>query len=593
MADSGEKIDGLIIPVVVEADEKSPGIALHKLTKEFLSKLKDGYIDVPAKIDFGKANTKELSDKLEEVQDDFAAKWKAIAKKGFFADSDFISKEDKKELDDFINSFKKLQNITGKDKADKRKTAQWQKKAKGGKSGEVGSLKALSETIHKYEMDATREMAQLKAEVAESAKETEKEIKKVKKKGPTTSKKSTTGKGKSGGRRGKKLTASDVQKMWEDRQAKKKETEEQAYQELVNDQEQIDNDIKQKGVGINERKAIIGPMLDKLAIKKTAGAFRGSNLYEHMERRGLNASDWGGGHRSKFAEMQARTEKESQDLAEATYKQYNKGKEYANQKADEAIEKGHGNRRPKQYKQEDDREALSEGILKNVALVGGQLMGGVEGVTADTFKDAVATAMIDAMAKSKFEDVAVIVKSVEDTIKTMATNRFKSTGRLGVQKGDNVKGEGKNLTEWNMAMQDVLQGFASLLNNQEFQSTWADIRTELTNVIRNIEDQEKANTEAIKNREKMPYKGKGLKGVYNSIKQGFEDLGNKLAGKPTRKQRIKAEGERLYGEKDRLAEEKLTAKENLTSSNSYSELYGVIRNSLNQQQKKDTTATEA
>ncbi|MBQ2350128.1 MAG: hypothetical protein II393_02510 [Cytophagales bacterium] len=596
MADSGEKIDGLIIPVVVEADEKSPGIALHKLTKEFLSKLKDGYIDVPAKIDFGKADTKELSDKLEEVQDDFAAKWKAIAKKGFFADSDVISKEDKKELDDFINSFKKLQTITGKDKADKRKTAQWQKKAKGGKSGEVGSLKALSETIHKYEIEATREMAQLKAEVAETAKDTEKEIKKAnKKKGASTGKKTTSGKGKSGGRRSKKLTASDVQKIWEDRQAKKKETEEQAYQELVNDQEQIDNDIKQKGIGINERKAMIAPMLDKLAIKRTAGAFRGSNLYEHMERRGLNASDWGGGHRSKFAEMQARTEKESQDLAKATDKHYNKGKEYANQKADEAIEKGHGNRRPKQYKQEDDRKALSDAILKNTALVGGQLMGGVEGATADTFKDAVAQAMIDAMANSKFEDIAVVIKSAEDAIKTMTNNRFKSTGRIGVQKGDQPKGEGKNLVEWNSAMKDILQGFASLLSNKEFQSTWTDIRTELTGIIRNIEDQEKANNEAIKNREKMPYKGKGLKGIYNSIKQGFEDLGNKLAGKQTRKERIKAEGERLYGEKDKLAEALVTAKGNLTNSNSYSELYGVIRNSLNpvvQEQKKDTKATE-
>lgn len=596
MADSGEKIDGLIIPVVVEADEKSPGIALHKLTKEFLSKLKDGYIDVPAKIDFGKADTKELSDKLEEVQDDFATKWKAIAKKGFFADSDVISKEDKKELDDFINSFKKLQNITGKDKADKRKTAQWQKKAKGGKSGEVGSLKALSETIHKYEIEATREMAQLKAEVAETAKDTEKEIKKAnKKKGASTGKKTTSGKGKSGGRRGKKLTASDVQKIWEDHQAKKKETEEQAYQELINDQEQIDNDIKQKGIGINERKAIIAPMLDKLAIKKTAGAFRGSNLYERMERRGLNASNWGGGHRSKFAEDQAKTEKASQDLAEKTYRHYNKGKEYADQKADEAIEKGHGNRRPRQYKQQDDRKALSDAILKNTALVGGQLMGGVEGVTADTFKDAVAQAMIDAMANSKFEDIAVVIKSAEDAIKTMTNNRFNSTGYIGVQKGDQPKGEGKNLVEWNSAMKDILQGFASLLSNKEFQSTWTDIRTELTGIIRNIEDQEKANNEAIKNREKMPYKGKGLKGIYNSIKQGFEDLGNKLAGKQTRKERIKAEGERLYGEKDKLAEALVTAKGNLTNSNSYSELYGVIRNSLNpvvQEQKKDTKATE-
>lgn len=596
MADSGEKINGLIIPVVVEADEKSPGIVLHKLTKELLSKLKDGYIDVPAKIDFGKANTKELTDKLEEVQNDFAERWKAVAKKGFFADSDVISKEDKKELDDFINSFKKLQTITGKDKADKRKTAQWQKKQKGGKNGEKGSLKALSETIHKYEIEATREMAKVKAEVTEIAKETEKEVKKAtKKKGPTTSKKSTA-KRKSGGRRGKKLTASDVQKMWEDRQAKKKETEEQAYQELINDQEQIDNDIKQKGIGINERKAIIAPMLDKLAIKKTAGAFHESNLYEHMEKRGLNASDWGGGHRSKFAEMQAKTEKESQDLAEVTYKQYNKGKEYANKKADEAIEKGHGNRRPKQYKQEDNRKALSDTILKNTALVGGQLMGGVEGVTADTFKDAVAQAMIDAMANSKFEDIAVVIKSAEDAIKTMTNNRFKSTGYIGVQKGDQPKGEGKNLAEWNSAMKDILQGFASLLSNKEFQSTWADIRTELTGIIKNIEDQEKANNEAIKNREKMPYKGKGLKAVYNSIRQGFEDLGNKLAGKQTRKERIKAEGERLYSEKDKLADALVTAKGNLTNSNSYSELYGIIRNSLDpmiQEQKKDTKVTEA
>ncbi len=596
MADSGEKINGLIIPVVVEADEKSPGIVLHKLTKELLSKLKDGYIDVPAKIDFGKANTKELTDKLEEVQNDFAERWKAVAKKGFFADSDVISKEDKKELDDFINSFKKLQTITGKDKADKRKTAQWQKKQKGGKNGEKGSLKALSETIHKYEIEATREMAKVKAEVTEIAKETEKEVKKAtKKKGPTTSKKSTA-KRKSGGRRGKKLTASDVQKMWEDRQAKKKETEEQAYQELINDQEQIDNDIKQKGIGINERKAIIAPMLDKLAIKKTAGAFHESNLYEHMEKRGLNASDWGGGHRSKFAEMQAKTEKESQDLAEVTYRQYNKGKEYANKKADEAIEKGHGNKRPKKYKQEDDRKALSDAILKNTALVGGQLMGGVEGVTADTFKDAVAQAMIDAMANSKFEDIAVVIKSAEDAIKTMTNNRFKSTGYIGVQKGDQPKGEGKNLAEWNSAMKDILQGFADLLSNKEFQSTWADIRTELTDIIKTIEDQEKANAEAIKNREKMPYKGKGLQGVFNSIKQGFEDLGNKLAGKQTRKERIKAEGERLYSEKDKLADALVTAKGNLTNSNSYSELYGIIRNSLDpmiQEQKKDTKVTEA
>ena len=599
MADSGEKIDGLIIPVVVEADEKSPGIALHKLTKEFLSKLKDGYIDVPAKIDFGKADTKELSDKLEEVQDDFAAKWKAIAKKGFFADSDVISKEDKKELDDFINSFKKLQNITGKDKADKRKTAQWQKKAKGGKSGEVGSLKALSETIHKYEIEATREMAQLKAEVAETAKDTEKEIKKAnKKKGASTGKKTTSGKGKSGGRRGKKLTAADWQARHEDykaRKAKNAETEEQAFQELIADQEQIDNDIKQKGIGVNERKALVAPILDKLTIKKTAGAFRGSNMYERMERRGLNASNWGGGHRSKFAEDQARTEKASQDLAEETYKHYNKGKEYANQKADEAIEKGHRNRRPRQYKQQDDRKALSDAILKNTALVGGQLMGGVEGVTADTFKDAVAKAMMDAMASSKFEDIAVVIKSAEDAIKTMTNNRFMSNGYIGIQKGDAPKGEGKNLAEWNSAMKDILQGFASLLSNKEFQSTWADIRTELTEIIKNIEDQEKANAEAIKNREKMPYKGKGLQGIFNSIKQGFEDLGNKLVGKQTRKERIQAEGKKLYAEKDKLAEALLTAKGNLTNSNSYSELYGIIRNSLNpvvQEQKKDTAATE-
>lgn len=603
MADSGEKIDGLIIPVVVEADEKSPGIALHKLTKEFLSKLKDGYIDVPAKIDFGKADTKELSDKLEEVQNDFATKWKAIAKKGFFADSDVISKEDKKELDDFINSFKKLQNITGKDKADKRKTAQWQKKAKGGKSGEVGSLKALSETIHKYEMEATREMAQLKAEVAETAKDTEKEIKKAnKKKGASTGKKTTSGKGKSGGRRSKKLTAADCQARHEDykaRKAKKAETEEQAFQELIADQEQIDNDIRQKGIGINERKAMIAPMLDKLAIKRTAGAFRGSNLYEHMERRGLNASDWGGGHRSKFAEDQARTEKASQDLADATYKHYNKGKEYANKAADEAYEKGRGRKHSKHdiLDDESNRKALSDTILKNTALVGGQLMGGVEGVTADTFKDAITKAMVDALATSKgdIEAISVIIKSAEDAIKTMTTNRFKSTGYIGVQRGNNPKGEGKNLVEWNAAMKDVLQGFADLLSNNELQSTWTHIRLELTDVIENIDDQIRANTEAIKNREKMPYKGKGLQGIFNSIKQGFEDLGNKLAGKQTRKERIQAEGKRLYAEKDRLAEASYTAKRNLKDSNNYSDLYGIIRNALNpvvQEQKKDTKATE-
>jgi hypothetical protein len=72
MAGNSEELRGLVVPVVLEADEKSPRVAVHKLTKDFLKELKKGYIEVPASLDFGEANTKELTDKLKEVQTDFA-----------------------------------------------------------------------------------------------------------------------------------------------------------------------------------------------------------------------------------------------------------------------------------------------------------------------------------------------------------------------------------------------------------------------------------------------------------------------------------------------------------------------------------------
>ncbi len=176
MAD--KELDGLIIPIIAEAQEGTAKLAVHKLTREFLQNLKKGYIEVPAEINFGD----NASDKLKEAQKDFAKQWKAVSKKGFFADSEFITKAQKKQLDDFVNSFKELKNLAKKE--GKRGTNQWKRKTPKGEVGEEGSLKGLADALSSYEKqvkDREKSIEEYQKALALQKEKAEKEAQEAKK----------------------------------------------------------------------------------------------------------------------------------------------------------------------------------------------------------------------------------------------------------------------------------------------------------------------------------------------------------------------------------------------------------------------------
>ena len=68
--------DKISVGVELTPVEESPDITINKLTKDLLKRLKNGYIEVPAKIEFEGA-----TGSLKKAQADFANKWKNMASK--------------------------------------------------------------------------------------------------------------------------------------------------------------------------------------------------------------------------------------------------------------------------------------------------------------------------------------------------------------------------------------------------------------------------------------------------------------------------------------------------------------------------------
>ena len=75
-----DKETGLNIPVSAVADKNSAKEAVNELTKDVLSSLKDGYIEIPAEL---KVPIKGASKDLEKAQKDVIKQWERTFKEGF------------------------------------------------------------------------------------------------------------------------------------------------------------------------------------------------------------------------------------------------------------------------------------------------------------------------------------------------------------------------------------------------------------------------------------------------------------------------------------------------------------------------------
>ncbi len=468
MADSGEKIDGLIIPVVMEADEKSPGIALHKLTKDFLKELKKGYIEVPANLDFGEANTKELTDKLKEVQTDFAKKWKAMAKEGFFADSDFITKKQKRQLDDFIDSFKKLAKLTDSKHTNKRSGNTWLRTNESTEKRGKGSLAYLNDQISKYERkvqdyNIKRSNAIAKQQVKQSKqveKETKEEINHTKK----VIKSNKTNRAKLKRNRKPYISTGGITK---DEVEHAKELADKTYY----NQTGITKDIKQK---YNSTEQNLTTKVWKNGINS---------------KRSLKLSNYGGPHGSRYAQSQAR---EAMKFWGPNRDSLIK---YINREMAQNAGTGQFNKSALK-----DKELAQ---LKNIALVGGQLNGKTPDVTVADLATEIADTITNKLAATDFQNIQKDFTNSLHAITGFLMNQFKDGGYIGINYGEEgtYKGVGINYERWQAAVKQVTDGLANI-DLTALQQVFDSTRSKLAKAIKDITVQQHNLTNSIKDMEK-------------------------------------------------------------------------------------------
>lgn len=97
-----DKETGLNIPVSAVADKNSAKEAVNELTKDVLSSLKDGYIEIPAEL---KVPIKGASKDLEKAQKDVIKQWEKTFKKGFSSSA--------KDLDALTEAYQRFKKLAG------------------------------------------------------------------------------------------------------------------------------------------------------------------------------------------------------------------------------------------------------------------------------------------------------------------------------------------------------------------------------------------------------------------------------------------------------------------------------------------------
>ena len=97
-----DKETGLNIPVSAVADKNSAKEAVNELTKDVLSSLKDGYIEIPAEL---KVPIKGASKDLEKAQKDVIKQWERTFKEGFSSSA--------KDLDNLTAAYQRFKKLAG------------------------------------------------------------------------------------------------------------------------------------------------------------------------------------------------------------------------------------------------------------------------------------------------------------------------------------------------------------------------------------------------------------------------------------------------------------------------------------------------
>lgn len=97
-----DKETGLNIPVSAVADKNSAKGAVNELTKDVLSSLKDGYIEIPAEL---KVPIKGASKDLEKAQKDVIKQWERTFKEGFSSSA--------KDLDALTEAYQRFKKLAG------------------------------------------------------------------------------------------------------------------------------------------------------------------------------------------------------------------------------------------------------------------------------------------------------------------------------------------------------------------------------------------------------------------------------------------------------------------------------------------------
>ena len=97
-----DKETGLNIPVSAVADKNSAKEAVNELTKNVLSSLKDGYIEIPAEL---KVPIKGASKDLEKAQKDVIKQWERTFKEGFSSSA--------KDLDALTEAYQRFKKLAG------------------------------------------------------------------------------------------------------------------------------------------------------------------------------------------------------------------------------------------------------------------------------------------------------------------------------------------------------------------------------------------------------------------------------------------------------------------------------------------------
>lgn len=97
-----DKETGLNIPVSAVADKNSAKEAVNELTKDVLSSLKDGYIEIPAEL---KVPIKGASKDLEKAQKDVIKQWERTFKEGFSSSA--------KDLDALTEAYQRFKKLAG------------------------------------------------------------------------------------------------------------------------------------------------------------------------------------------------------------------------------------------------------------------------------------------------------------------------------------------------------------------------------------------------------------------------------------------------------------------------------------------------